>query len=193
MKKYIILLICFFSVSLCAENSIKLDGGSLEKIKNPFNFLTEKSNVVINSIDKQIVIPVETDLSNRNQYHNVVPKEFVINNSEIENILKIYLEDKREVPYKSISMELISGKVNILFNEFEDERIYTLSDVILELEIKIIKDGVVTIKKSKMNKTFGNDTKDFRLTLTTDDFKLLKIEEAIKKEFEYSIFQILNK
>lgn len=193
MKKYIILLLCFFSVSLLAENSIKLDGGSLEKIKNPFNFLTEKSSVVINSIDKKIIIPVETDLSNRNQYHNVVPKEFVINNSEIENILKIYLEDKREVPYKSISIELISGKVNILFNEFEDERIYTLSDVVLDLEIKIIRDGIASIQKSSMNKTFGNDVKDIRLTLTTDDFSLLKVNEAIKKEFEYSIFQILNK
>lgn len=193
MKKYIILLLCFFSVSLLAENSIKLDGGSLEKIKNPFNFLTEKTNIVINSIDKKIILPVETDLSNRNQYYNVVPKEFIINNLEIENILKIYLEDKREVAYKSISIELISGKVNILFNEFEDERIYTLSDVVLDLEIKIIRDGIASIQKSSMNKTFGNDAKDIRLTLTTDDFSLLKVNEAIKKEFEYSIFQILNK
>lgn len=193
MKYLFFISFCFFSFAFASENSIVLNGSSLERIKNPFSFLTPKSNVVINSIDKKIIIPVETDLSNRNQYHNVVPKEFVINNSEIENILKIYLEDKREVPYKSISIELISGKVNILFNEFEDERIYTLSDVILDLEIKIIKDGIASIQKSSMNKTFGNDAKDVRLTLTTDDFSLLKVNEAITKEFEYSIFRILNK
>lgn len=192
MKYLFFISFCFFSFAFASENSIVLNGSSLERIKNPFSFLTPKSNVIINSIDKKIILPVETDLSNRNQYHNVVPKEFVINNSEIENILKIYLEDKREVPYKTISIELISGKVNILFNEFEDERIYTLSDVILDLEIKIIRDGIVSIQKSSMNKTFGNDAKDVRLTLTTDDFSLLKVNEAIKKEFEYSIFQILN-
>lgn len=193
MKYLFFISFCFFSFAFASENSIVLNGSSLERIKNPFSFLTPKSNVIINSIDKKIILPVETDLSNRNQYHNVVPKEFVINNSEIENILKIYLEDKREVPYKSISIELISGKVNILFNEFEDERIYTLSDVILDLEFKIIRDGIVSIQKSSMNKTFGNDVKDIRLTLTTDDFSLLKVNEAITKEFEYSIFQILNK
>lgn len=193
MKYLFFISFCFFSFAFASENSIVLNGSSLERIKNPFSFLTPKSNVVINSIDKKIILPVETDLSNRNQYYNVVPKEFVINNSEIENILKIYLEDKREVPYKSISIELLSGKVNILFNEFEDERIYTLSDVILDLEFKIIKDGIVSIQKTSMNKTFGNEVKDMRLTLTTNDFKSLKVNEAIKKEFEYSIFQILNK
>ncbi|MFY9088787.1 hypothetical protein [Arcobacter aquimarinus] len=192
MKYLFFISFCFFSFAFASENSVVLNGSSLERIKNPFSFLTPKSKVIINSIDKKIIIPVETDLSNRNQYHNIVPKEFVINNSEIENIVKIYLEDKREVPYKTITVELLSGKINILFNEFEDERIYTLSDVILDLEFKIIKDGVATIKKSSMNKTFGNEAKDFRLTLTTDDFNLLKVNEAIKKEFEYSIFKILK-
>ena len=193
MKYLFFISFCFFSFAFASENSIVLNGSSLERIKNPFSFLTPKSNVVINSIDKKTILPVETDLSNRNQYYNVVPKEFVINNSEIENILKIYLEDKREVEYKTISIELLSGKVNILFNEFEDERLYTLSDVILDLEFKIIRDGKVSIQQSTMNRTFGNDVKNMELTLLTDDFELLKINEAIKKSFEYSIFQTLNK
>ena len=193
MKYIFFIMLCFFSSLYAEEKLIVLNGTYLNKIKNPFNFLEPKSNVSINSISKKIVLPVETDLSDRASHYALVPKEFVINNSELENVLKIFLDDKRNVPYKNISIELLSGKVNILFNEFQDEQIYTLSDVVLDLEVKVIKDGVATIHKSSMNKTFGHETKDMAWFLTTSDFKIFKVNEAIQKEFEFSLFQILQK
>lgn len=193
--KYIffIMFCCFSSLFAFEGNTIILDGSSLNRVLNPFSVLEPKSTVIINSVQKRIVLPVETDLSDRASHYALVPKEFVINNSELENVLKIFLEDKRNVPYKNISIELLSGKVNILFNEFEDERIYTLSDVILDLEVKVTKDGIATIHKSSMNKTFGNDSVDYKLTLSTDDFKIIRVNEAIQKEFEYSLFKLLQK
>lgn len=193
MKYLFFIMLCFFSSLFAEENQIILDGSSLNRIKNPFNFLEPKSNVVVNSISKQIVIPVETDLSDRASHYALVPKEFVINNSELENILKIFLDDKRNVSYKNISIELLSANINILFDEFEDHNLYTLSDVILDLELKIIKDGVSTIHKSSMNKKLNHDVKDISLSLTIDDFETVKINEAINKEFEYSIFTLLSK
>ena len=196
MKK--IVLMVMLMISSMFGNELVLSGEYAKDLGNPFRVLLEKKdkNISIYSIDKDVVLKVESNLDNDSVFrtHLQHPKTFVLKNKSVENIVKQYYGEEYNVilgnSSANVIVNVLSGKVILDYMDVENQH-NILKKVEVELTAEIVENGVKRTETVLMDDKLGKKGKDYSWTITTEDItkiSLNTIDEIIKNIIEISLY-----
>ncbi len=196
MKK--IVLMVMLMISSMFGNELVLSGEYAKDLGNPFRVLLEKKdkNISIHSIDKDVVLKVESNLDNDSIFrtHLQHPKTFVLKNKSVENVVKQYYGEEYNVVLGDLSsavvVNVLSGRVILDYMDVENQH-NILKKVEVELTAEIVENGVKRIETVLMDDKLGKKGKDYSWTITTEDItkiSLNTIDEIIKNIIEISLY-----
>lgn len=196
MKK--IVLMVMLMISSMFGNELVLSGEYAKDLGNPFRVLLEKKdkNISIYSIDKDVVLKVESNLDNDSVFrtHLQHPKTFVLKNKSVENIVKQYYGEEYNVilgnSSANVIVNVLSGKVILDYMDVENQH-HLLKKVEVELTVEIIENGVKRTETVLMDDKLNKTGKDYTGAITTEDISNISIktvEKTIKNIIEFSLY-----
>jgi hypothetical protein len=203
MKK---IFLAFFLLSsiVFAANTIELTGEYAKDLGNPFRVLLEKKdkNISIFSQNNDVVLKVESDLDKDSTFLNRLdhPSSYILKNETIENVVKHFYGEEYNVvlgnEQSDVIVNILSGKIMLTYKDIDENQIANLlTKVEVELVVEIIKNGVKTVKTILMDNKLGIEGKNYRLSITSDDFKNIEIKYLnvhVNNIIEVEIYKVLK-
>lgn len=198
MGKVIAIFLFSFSIVL-ASNSLELTGEYSKQFGNPYRVLLEKKDKKINvfSEDKDIVLKVESNLDKFNFQTKVQhPQEFILKNKTLERVLYNFYAEEFNVYYEksnSIKANVLSGKIELNYNNVEHQSIPHLNSVAVEVVVEIEKNGQKEVKTIKMDNRLGKNGSNYDWTIRLSlDFSTKQLDSIIKEIIENEVYTIIQ-
>ncbi len=199
MKK--IILLSLLVLTTVFSSTINLTGEYSNQLGNPFRKLLNEGNtktINIYSSNKNVVLSVTSNLDNSNNYGQLQhPKEFILNNKSVENVVEDFYIEEFEVFHKEggLIVNILSGSINLDYVDIDNnQQLNHLNKVEITLNLEIVRNGEKVLKVIKMDNTLGRtgDTFDFTIR-TTFDFEIKNLDRIVREIIENSIYNNLLK
>ena len=121
------------------------------------------------------------------------PKNIKASLSELTNDkLNVVLGNEQS----DVIVNILSGKIMLTYKDIDENQIANLlTKVEVELVVEIIKNGVKTVKTILMDNKLGIEGKNYRLSITSDDFKNIEIKYLnvhVNNIIEVEIYKVLK-
>ena len=159
-------------------------------------------NISIFSQNNDVVLKVESDLDKDSTFLNRLdhPSSYILKNETIENVVKQFYGEEYNVvlgnEQSDVIVNILSGKIMLTYKDIDENQIANLlTKVEVELVVEIIKNGVKTVKTILMDNKLGIEGKNYRLSITSDDFKNIEIKYLnvhVNNIIEVEIYKVLK-
>lgn len=185
--------ISILTISLFANTEISLYGESISSFGNPYMVLFGEKNksISVYSENKDIKLKVTSN------YKGYKEDFIILKNETILNILKQSFGEEYKVNINKnsdISVNVISGKIDIDYMDL-DNNLQSLREIVVELNVELIKNGIKMTKTISLDQTLGDSSKNYSGFITTDDkidLTLTSINKVIQVIIEREIFNLIK-
>lgn len=181
INKLLLTLSLFVSLSFGNIETISLTGDFAKNdLGNPFRALLEKKDksISIFSENKDVSLKVETDLRGSSKFSGFskdYPTTLILNNSSVQNVLKVYYSEEYKVEVKEkadVIVNVLGGKIELEHFFDDDKNIRPiLKKIIVNLNVEIIKNGIKTTQNITLDDKLGKEDTSYKWTMREDTFK----------------------
>ncbi len=181
IKKLLLTLSLFVNLSFGNSETISLTGDFAKNdLGNPFRALLEKKDksISIFSENKDVSLKVETDLRGSSKFSGFskdYPTTLILNNSSVQNVLKVYYSEEYKVEVKEkadVIVNVLGGKIELEHFFDDDKNIRPiLKKIIVNLNVEIIKNGIKTTQNITLDDKLGKEDTSYKWTMREDTFK----------------------
>lgn len=121
---------------------------------------------------------VETDLRGSSKFSGFskdYPTTLILNNSSVQNVLKVYYSEEYKVEVKEkadVIVNVLGGKIELEHFFDDDKNIRPiLKKIIVNLNVEIIKNGIKTTQNITLDDKLGKEDTSYKWTMREDTFK----------------------
>lgn len=200
IKKLLLTLSLLVSLSFGNIETISLTGDFAKNdLGNPFRALLEKKDksISIFSENKDVSLKVETDLRGSSKFSGFskdYPTTLILNNSSVQNVLKVYYSEEYKVEVKEkadVIVNVLGGKIELEHFFDDDKNIRPiLKKIIVNLNVEIIKNGIKTTQNITLDDKLGKEDTSYKWTMREDTFKRnpLSLSKNVPQIIENQIY-----
>lgn len=200
IKKLLLILSLFVNLSFGNSETISLTGDFAKNdLGNPFRALLEKKDksISIFSENKDVSLKVETDLRGSSKFSGFskdYPTTLILNNSSVQNVLKVYYSEEYKVEVKEkadVIVNVLGGKIELEHFFDDDKNIRPiLKKIIVNLNVEIIKNGIKTTQNITLDDKLGKEDTSYKWTMREDTFKRnpLSLSKNVPQIIENQIY-----
>lgn len=200
INKLLLILSLFVSLSFGNIETISLTGDFAKNdLSNPFRALLEKKDksISIFSENKDVSLKVETDLRGSSKFSGFskdYPTTLILNNSSVQNVLKVYYSEEYKVEVKEkadVIVNVLGGKIELEHFFDDDKNIRPiLKKIIVNLNVEIIKNGIKTTQNITLDDKLGKEDTSYKWTMREDTFKRnpLSLSKNVPQIIENQIY-----
>lgn len=200
INKLLLTLSLFVSLSFGNIETISLTGDFAKNdLGNPFRALLEKKDksISIFSENKDVSLKVETDLRGSSKFSGFskdYPTTLILNNSSVQNVLKVYYSEEYKVEVKEkadVIVNVLGGKIELEHFFDDDKNIRPiLKKIIVNLNVEIIKNGIKTTQNITLDDKLGKEDTSYKWTMREDTFKRnpLSLSKNVPQIIENQIY-----
>ncbi|MCT7544431.1 MULTISPECIES: hypothetical protein [Aliarcobacter] len=200
IKKLLLTLSLFVNLSFGNSETISLTGDFAKNdLGNPFRALLEKKDksISIFSENKDVSLKVETDLRGSSKFSGFskdYPTTLILNNSSVQNVLKVYYSEEYKVEVKEkadVIVNVLGGKIELEHFFDDDKNIRPiLKKIIVNLNVEIIKNGIKTTQNITLDDKLGKEDTSYKWTMREDTFKRnpLSLSKNVPQIIENQIY-----
>ncbi len=200
IKKLLLTLSLFVNLSFGNSETISLTGDFAKNdLGNPFRALLEKKDksISIFSENKDVSLKVETDLRGSSKFSGFskdYPTTLILNNSSVQNVLKVYYSEEYKVEVKEkadVIVNVLGGKIELEHFFDDDQNIRPiLKKIVVNLNVEIIKNGITTTQNITLDDKLGKEDTSYKWTMREDTFKRnpLSLSKNVPQIIENQIY-----